>query len=241
MQLNTTSGTSAELPRRNESIRESRLSAAATDQSTRLFEHWYKRFTIMSGYEGSDSAKTDMAIAKEEEDCRRCEKWRDQLARNSPVVNFMSKELEKVGCPMRPEELKCMPCDGTRSGGFSPEYGILLCQNRFYNIAHMEETIVHEMVHAYDHCKFNVDWSNCLHHACSEVRAATLSGDCGWLREMSRGNFKFAKQLQACVKRRAILSVSQNPPCSAPGVAERAVHEVFDSCFNDTQPFDEIY
>jgi inner membrane protease ATP23 len=63
----------------------------------------------------------------------------------------MSKELEKVGCPIKTEELKCMPCDNTRSGGFSPEYGILLCQNRCYNIAHMEETIAHEMVHAYDH------------------------------------------------------------------------------------------
>jgi hypothetical protein len=73
---------------------------------------------------------------------------------------------------------------------------------------------------------------------------------------MSRGNFKFTKHfqasdhgttihglidIQACVKRRAILSVSQNPPCSGPGVAQRAVNEVFDSCFKDTQPFDEIY
>jgi hypothetical protein len=44
-----------------------------------------------------------------------------------------------------------------------------------------------------------VDWGNCLHHACSEVRAAALSGDCGWLREMSRGNLKFVKQLQVMI------------------------------------------
>lgn len=34
----------------------------------------------------------------------------------------------------------------------------------------MEDTLVHELVHMYDHCKFKVDWSNLRHHACSEVR-----------------------------------------------------------------------
>jgi inner membrane protease ATP23 len=63
----------------------------------------------------------------------------------------MSKELAKVGCAIKTEELRCMPCDGTRSGGFSPDHGILLCQNQFYNKNHMEETVAHEMIHAYDH------------------------------------------------------------------------------------------
>jgi inner membrane protease ATP23 len=39
-------------------------------------------------------------------------------------------------------------------------------------------TLTHELVHAYDHCRAYVDWTNCVHHACSEVRAANLSGDC---------------------------------------------------------------
>lgn len=33
----------------------------------------------------------------------------------------------------------------------------------------MEDTLVHELVHMYDHAKFKVDWSNLRHHACSEV------------------------------------------------------------------------
>lgn len=41
-----------------------------------------------------------------------------------------------------------------------------------------ELTLTHELVHAYDHCRAFVDWSNCVHHACSEIRAAHLSGDC---------------------------------------------------------------
>lgn len=38
----------------------------------------------------------------------------------------------------------------------------------------MEHTLTHELVHMYDHCKFDVDWSNLRHHACSEV---SLIGD----------------------------------------------------------------
>jgi hypothetical protein len=33
----------------------------------------------------------------------------------------------------------------------------------------MEDTIVHEMIHAFDHCRFDVKWLDLRHHACSEV------------------------------------------------------------------------
>lgn len=81
----------------------------------------------------------------------------------------MLKNLEEVGCKVDKKHFQCMPCDNTRSGGFSPEHGILLCQNRFFSKAHQEDTMVHEMIHMYDHCRFKVDWNNCKHHACSEV------------------------------------------------------------------------
>lgn len=82
----------------------------------------------------------------------------------------MLENLKKVGCPLSKDHLQCMPCDASRSGGFSPDHGILLCQNRFFSKGHQEDTMVHEMIHMYDHCRFNVDWSDCRHHACSEVR-----------------------------------------------------------------------
>jgi hypothetical protein len=34
--------------------------------------------------------------------------------------------------------------------------------------------MLHEMIHLYDHCRFNVDWSNLRHHACSEVSESDL-------------------------------------------------------------------
>lgn len=81
----------------------------------------------------------------------------------------------------------------------------------------MEDTLTHELVHMYDHCKFNVDWKNLRHHACSEVsdqcvilrfidicrgarlpkiRANSLSGDCRYMRELGRGFVSFSKQHQ---------------------------------------------
>lgn len=82
----------------------------------------------------------------------------------------MLKHLKQNGCIVTPQNISCLPCDYTRSGGFHPEAGaVVLCQGRFFNKRHMEDTLVHELVHMYDHTKFKVDWSNLRHHACSEV------------------------------------------------------------------------
>jgi len=44
-----------------------------------------------------------------------------------------------------------------------------------------------------------------------------------------------------CVRRRAALSVSYNPVCKSPEMAEKAVDEVWNSCFGDTRPFDDVF
>lgn len=86
------------------------------------------------------------------------------------MIIFMLKQLRLAGCDFPASAMQCHPCDETRVGGFSPEHGILMCQNRFMNKKHMEDTLAHEMIHAFDHCRFKVDWGNLRHHACSEVR-----------------------------------------------------------------------
>ena len=87
-----------------------------------------------------------------------------------PSVVFMLKHLKLQGCEVPPSNIICAPCDYTRSGGFSPEAGaVILCAGKFFSKNHMENTLVHELVHMYDHSKFKVDWNNLRHHACSEV------------------------------------------------------------------------
>ncbi|EDP41895.1 hypothetical protein MGL_3576 [Malassezia globosa CBS 7966] len=188
----------------------------------------------------------------------RCEQWKEDLLRTSPMVRFMVKHLTLIQCnPLSPREdsasqgtppkLLIASCPPDIAGGFSPspperptaESGILLCANRIFSKAHLEDTISHEMIHWWDHCRFKVDWGNLRHHACSEIRAASLSGDCNWTREINRRHFALSKQHQNCVKRRGILSVRGNPACKSEEMAMKVVEDVWDSCFHDTRPFDE--
>lgn len=135
---------------------------------------------------------------------------------SGPSVTFMLKHLEQSGCAVPADNIICAPCSPVRTGGFTPLGAIVLCQSHFLNKKHMEDTLTHELVHMYDHCRFKVDWNNLRHHACSEVslavtilffegahltldtkiRANSLSGDCRFMRELQRGSFAFSKQHQ---------------------------------------------
>ncbi|GAA6057821.1 hypothetical protein JCM3770_004292 [Rhodotorula araucariae] len=206
----------------------------------------------------TDRPKSDKDRQRDAADCRRCEKWRDELARESPIVRFLLQHIsllppppgskmptpEQSATPHLPIPITCSPCPPTMAGGFSSELGILLCQNRFMSRKHMEDALAHELVHAWDERRFKPKgkWGEDLRaHACTEIRAENLSGDCRFGREFTRRNWHFTKQHQACVRRRAILSVAANPNCKSPEEAERVVNEVFESCWPDTRPFDEIY
>ena len=97
------------------------------------------------------------------------------------------------------------------------------------------QTVVHELIHAYDSCRAEVDWTNCLHIACSEVRAANLSGDCTFKNELSRGHYDFKGQGGACIRRRAGISVASHEQCREK--SKLAVEAVFDNCVADIAPF----
>lgn len=136
----------------------------------------------------------------------------------------MFKHLKRGGCELSPEKVICKKCDGQLAGGYQDDGGILLCSNHLTTQEHASNTLVHEAVHAFDQCRAKLDWANCVHHACSEIRAAALSGDCSFAREVFlRRNFGFAKQFQRCVKRRAELSVSLNPYCQGVAVSSNSV------------------
>lgn len=184
----------------------------------------------------------------------RSERYLDKLIRYSPMIRFMLKHLSIVGCsPLDEngfvEKIFFGRCHIDISGGFMPSQsnepksrsGLLICYNGIKDKSHLERTLAHEMIHWFDHCRFKTDWSNLRHIACSEVRAASLSGDCRLMSEMQRGKFGVRKHHQTCAKRRAIVSLSKNPSCPDEKTAERIVEEIFESCFADTRPFDEIY
>ncbi|EMS65690.1 Mitochondrial inner membrane protease atp23 [Triticum urartu] len=98
----------------------------------------------------------------------------------------------------------------------------------------INQVIIHELVHAYDDCVVkNIDWKNCAHQACSEIRANHLSGNCHYKRELMKGFLKIKGHEPECVKRRALLSVKNNPHCSEKA-AEAAVEKPFGNAFRTT-------
>ncbi|CAP68885.1 uncharacterized protein PODANS_7_8510 [Podospora anserina S mat+] len=243
---------------------------------------WYfNYFRILTGRvtrEGIEHYREDRYKANEARDCARCEADRDWLFQHSPVVRYLREKAAALNGDLGPHNVVCRRCpgriaeDGTvvrQTGGFSPDHGILLCANEFRDRSHLEDTLAHEMVHAWDHLRWKVDWMGGMdlkHAACTEVRlprcfapffsrvlndtdtlkkqirASMLSGECRWTREtITRGNWTLTQQFQNCVRMRAIQSVMNRPTCKDDVQATKVVNQVWDSCFNDKRPFEEIY
>ncbi|XP_057857121.1 mitochondrial inner membrane protease ATP23 isoform X1 [Cryptomeria japonica] len=155
-----------------------------------------------------------------------------------PTVKFLIEHLAKSGCSVGRDFFKAEKCGQSVSGGYQPGHGIEVCSNHVTLQDEVNQVIIHELIHAYDECRVaNLDWSNCAHHACSEIRAGHLSGDCHFKRELLRGYFTLRGHEQECVKRRVLKSVNRNPSCSEEASKE-AMEAVWDICYNDTKPFD---
>ena len=247
--------------------------------------NYYNILTSKMTREGQEAFREDAYIRNEARDVANAEQWRDYLFQYSPVIRFLNGKIRDLNGNLDATNVHCRRCP-TRTvideetghkkqvrqgGGFSPDHGILICANEMRNQGHLEDTLAHEMVHAWDHLRWKVDWSDLRHAACTEVhsspntltpsllsspidldendkltthqiRASSLSGECRWTREFFvRNNFSITQQHQNCVRQRAIKSVMNRPSCKDEGQATKIVNEVWDSCFADTRPFDEIY
>src|SRR6266542_6636060 len=109
------------------------------------FDKWRKSLMYITGLGLSRKNKKKIEKNFENYQCKRCEKWRDILLKNSkyysfflkkkinyiltfflfytgPIVTFMLKSLEEAGCKIDKRHLQCKPCDESRCGGFSPDH-----------------------------------------------------------------------------------------------------------------------
>lgn len=118
--------------------------------------------------------------------------------------------------------------------------GVIACEDvmdRYPDRVDYTNSILHEMIHAYDDCRAVIGWHNCDQVACAEIRASALSGECRYNIERQRGIMKgVSGQLQKCVKRRATVSLNINPHCYNQDSAA-VVEKVFEKCFADIEPF----
>lgn len=210
------------------------------------FEWWRRSLQYRTGMGLSESEKLqfehDYRAKMSHILCDTCYEYRDWMLRYSPSVRFMMDHVKKLGGNINSSNIICDVCDDLKGGGFHPEMGVLLCSNRIGDKWQLEDILAHELVHAYDYLKFDVDLSNLNHHACTEIRASMLSGECRILNEIKKtGMADFGSKFQQCIKRRAILSVTANPNCTSTDQAEKVVNTVWQSCFNDTRPFERVY
>lgn len=210
------------------------------------FEWWRRSLQYRTGMGLSETEKNQFEIdynAKQlPERCDNCWKDRQWVMQYSPSVLFMMDHVNKLGGNLSEKNIRCEQCDDLKGGGFHPQMGILLCANWIRDKWHLEDVLTHELVHAYDYLKFNLDYNNLKHHACTEIRASMLSGECRIFNEIRKtGLANFDKKFQACIKRRASLSVAANPNCKDQQEAEKVVNTVWSSCFNDSRPFERVY
>ncbi|EPY22827.1 hypothetical protein STCU_00057 [Strigomonas culicis] len=102
-------------------------------------------------------------------------------------------------------------------------------------LSFVERNLRHELVHAFDDSRGKIEPLDCMHQACSEIRAARLSGDCFVWEELQKRRFDFGRGGLACVQRRARTALETNPLCR--DFSERAIENVFDKCYSDYEPF----
>lgn len=152
------------------------------DPSAR-WTNYYNILTSKMTREGQEAFREDAYIRNESRDVANAEKWRDYLFEYSPTIRFLNSKIRDLNGNLDKDNVHCRRCP-TRTvideetgekkmvrqgGGFSPDHGILICANEMRNQGHLEDTLAHEMVHAWDHLRWKVDWSDLRHAACTEV------------------------------------------------------------------------
>ena len=142
-----------------------------SDTMMNRFRNFYRMATGSMSPEGQKTYWKDADMRYEKTDCKRCEAHRDWLLQYSPVVRFIGDNIKQLGGDLGKHNIRCRRCDVGARAGFDSRYGIQLCANWLNKRSEVEDAMAHEMVHAYDHLRFKVDWNgaNLRHQACTEV------------------------------------------------------------------------
>ncbi len=161
----------------------------------------------------------------------------DTAATSPAVASAIQTVASKEQCHRTAQEIReQMTREHSGSSKLKLQPEIFVCQQYMEN-EHMAHKVVHhELIHAIDMCRTKMDpLHNCIHLACTEIRAENLSGECSFFKEIPR-MASYRKHGHECVRRRAILSVKANPNCAAR--AEEYVDAALPRCFQDHYPYD---
>lgn len=135
-------------------------------------------------------------------------------------------------------QIECRPCEtvgpekGARALIMGPTpLSIVACTNRLTpgDKDEMSQVLVHELLHAYDVKRLNLDFTDCESMAYSEVRAAR-EAEC-YSGQTSRLAPTFLKEY--CVKQKAIAATHN----LFPSRGRQCVRAVFEAAYKDPRPF----
>lgn len=162
----------------------------------------------------------------------------------APRIHALLHKLESKGCAIAEPSIVCEDIFAGASAlaAFDSNRHVVVMNpavpDKFLEQREWTRSIAHELVHAFDYCRADLDVANCTHMACTEVRAANLSGECDFTSEFGRIGFPLplAGHQQQCVRRRAEKSIMMHPACMGKDT-KGIVDDVFATCYADTAPF----
>lgn len=201
---------------------------------------WMNYFKQLSGQmtpEGQFHFREWRYRVHEERDCKRCEDDLKWVFTYSPVVRFMSEKIQALNGRIDASNVYCRRCEShlepngqvlRQSGGFSPDHGILICANEVRDRKHLEDTLAHEMVHAWDTLRWkNVDFmgkKDLKHAACTEVGPISMSQETTILTHLKDPSFNAQWRVQ--VDSRSFHPRKLEVDTTIPKLRPRASHSV---------------
>ena len=109
-----------------------------------------------------------------------------------PTPAALRPAAPPTGCGLAAVPVACEDVFGTAPVGAAYDHArrrVVLnprAPPAFLTQAEVTRAVAHELVHAFDSCRAALDARDCAHVACTEVRAANLSGDCDFSVELAR-------------------------------------------------------
>lgn len=148
-----------------------------TTSTITKFRNFTRMLTGQMSPQGQVAYWADVDARYEAMHCARCEAHRDTLLASSPIIRYLGDNIEKLGGRLDASNIRCRRCGPHElmMGGFNPHFGIKLCANVLSDKGRkgVEDTMAHEMVHAWDHLRWKVNWEceggDLRGVACSEV------------------------------------------------------------------------
>ncbi|KAJ2958774.1 hypothetical protein NQZ79_g5661 [Umbelopsis isabellina] len=160
---------------------------------------------------------------------QQCTEELEHVLNHSAKAQLLLQSIFKLNKRSLIKGVTCRSCVGTdqqdKCGYYDGQYKrIVLCCENIRSRQDVEQTVIHELVHAFDASRKGAFDSICHLVACGEVRASAI-GQCNKVQPEAKK--------KECIFRDAINSTREH--CGVQ--ASRIVEQVYENCVRDEAPF----